>query len=146
MAIAVFAEKTRITRLVLVGDGRPLRLVDHDYGTRCCASRYDEDEVVMATRDPDFVTVFEASDSFALTLAKSSLDDAGIAYVVCGEDPRYIAGIPGAYGVGEIPLGTGCTCSIQVAPESEAEARELLASLEDPSAVSEIDAGPDPQA
>ena len=94
----------------------------------------------MPTHDPDFVTVLEANDSFALTLAKSSLDDAGIAYVVSGDDPRYVAGIPGAYGIGEIPLGTGCACRIQVARESESEARALLAPLEQPATVSDIEA------
>jgi len=94
----------------------------------------------MPTHDADFVTVFEAKDSFALTLAKSSLDDAGIAYVVSGEDLRYAVGVPGAYGIGEIPLGIRCSCSIQVARECESKARALLAPLEQPAIVSDAEA------
>jgi hypothetical protein len=37
-------------------------------------------------------TVLETDDSFALSLAKASLEDAGIDYLVAGDDPRYIAG------------------------------------------------------
>jgi hypothetical protein len=91
--------------------------------------------------DPDLITVLEAKDSFALTLAKSSLEEAGIEYVVSGDDPRYIAGIPGAFGVGEIPLGTRCSCRIQVARESEREARAVLEPLQQPAAVSGIEVG-----
>jgi hypothetical protein len=46
----------------------------------------------MPMYDPDLITVLEATDSFALTLAKSSLEDAGIEYVVSGDNPRYFAG------------------------------------------------------
>ncbi len=79
----------------------------------------------MENHDLDLVTVLETSDTFALALAKSSLEDAGIDYVVSGDDPRYIAGFPGAFAVGEIPLWK-CSSKIQVARESEAEARALL--------------------
>ena len=82
------------------------------------------------THDLDFVTVFETGDSFALRLAKSALEEAGVEYLVTGEDPRYIAGIPGAFGLGEIPLATKCSCRIQVASGSESEARGLLEPLE----------------
>ena len=73
-------------------------------------------------------TVLETDDSFALSLAKASLEDAGIDYLVAGDDPRYIAGFPGAFGIGETPL-CGCHSRIQVAPEFEAEARDLLEPL-----------------
>ena len=84
----------------------------------------------MQKHDLDLVTVFETHDSFALTLAKSSLEDAGIEYLIEGVDPSYLAGIPGAYGIGEIPLGTTCFCTIQVASEYEREARALLEPLQ----------------
>ena len=35
---------------------------------------------------PELVTVLETADTFALSLAKASLDEAGIAYVVDGDD------------------------------------------------------------
>jgi hypothetical protein len=53
-------------------------------------------EVLMPKHDLDLATVFETHDSFALTLAKSSLEDAGIGYLIEGVDPSYVAGIPGA--------------------------------------------------
>jgi hypothetical protein len=93
----------------------------------------------MPMYDPDLITVLEATDSFALTLAKSSLEDAGIEYLVSGDNPRYFAGIPGGFGVGEIPLGTKCSCSIQVSRESEREARALLEPLQQPAAVSDME-------
>ncbi len=67
----------------------------------------------------------------ALTLAKASLEDAGIEYVVVGDEPRYIAGFPGAFGLGEMPLFRG-GWGIQVAPEFENEARTLLEPLQNP--------------
>jgi hypothetical protein len=83
----------------------------------------------MASHPLDLVTVLETDDSFALTLAKSALEDAGIPYVVSGDDPRYIPGFPGAFGVGAIPSGK-CSATIQVDRESEAEARALLEPLQ----------------
>jgi hypothetical protein len=58
------------------------------------------------TPDPglELVSILETGDSFALSLAKASLEAAGIPYVVVGDEPRYIAGFPGAFGVGETPL------------------------------------------
>jgi hypothetical protein len=94
-------------------------------------------------QDLELVTVLETGDSFALSLAKASLDDAGIAYLVVGNDPRYIAGFPGAFGIGETPL-CGCSCRIQVAPESEAEARDLLEPLQAPLPASGVEGEPEP--
>jgi len=82
----------------------------------------------------ELVTILETSDSFALSLAKASLEEAGIEYVVSGDQPRYIAGFPGAFGVGETPL-CNCRCVIQVTPECEREARTLMEPLEQPSAI-----------
>jgi hypothetical protein len=84
---------------------------------------------LMGNLDLDLVTVLETTDTFALTLAKSALENAGIDYLVSGDDPRYIAGFPGAFAVGETPLWK-CSSTIQVARESEAEARALLEPLQ----------------
>ena len=45
----------------------------------------------MGSDDLDLVTVLETSDTFALSLAKSALEDAGINYLVSGDDPRYFS-------------------------------------------------------
>lgn len=90
----------------------------------------------MENDDTYLVTVLETSDTFALALAKSALEDAGINYLVSGDDPRYFAihdGVVGAPGIGQTPLWK-CSCQIQVARESEAEARALLEPLQNPPA------------
>lgn len=89
---------------------------------------------VMETHAVDLATVFQADDSFALTLAKSALEDAGIPYVVIGDDP----GFPGTFGIG-VPFGK-CSATIQVDRRSEVEARALLESLERPAAESDTEA------
>jgi Putative prokaryotic signal transducing protein len=94
---------------------------------------------VMPIHEADLVTVLEVTDSFVLMLAKSSLEEAGIEYVVSGDNPRYLAGIPGGFGVGEIPLGTKCSCSIQVSREFERGARALLEPLQQRAAVPDIE-------
>ena len=81
---------------------------------------------------PKLVTVFETNDSFALTLAKASLEEASIDYVIGGDDPRYITGVKQTFRGNITPFGGRCSSSIQVAPESEAEARELLEPLNHP--------------
>ena len=80
------------------------------------------------------VTVLETKDCFALTLAKSTLENAGIRYVVSGDDPRYFPiydGVVGVPGIGQIPLWK-CSCQIRVPQESEEEARALLEPLQNP--------------
>ena len=99
----------------------------------------------MPGHDVDLITVFEAEDSFALTLAKASLEDAGIEYVVDGDDPKYIAGIPGAFGIGEVALGTKCSCRIQVAHEFEQEASALLEPLKQSATATDIEAEATPE-
>jgi hypothetical protein len=84
----------------------------------------DLDTVPLSARlppgmDPELVTVLDTTDSFALSLARASLEDAGIEYLLVGEDSRPYPG-----------LGAGCR--IQVAPEYETEARDLLAPLQEP--------------
>jgi hypothetical protein len=78
----------------------------------------------------ELVTVLEIRDSFALGLAKASLDDAGIDYVVNGEDPGYLPGFHGGSGIGATPLWKG-SYRIQVAAECAEEARALLEPLQD---------------
>lgn len=85
-------------------------------------------------RGLQLVTILETTDSFALSLAKASLEEAGIQYVVSGDEPRYIAGFPGAFGVGETPL-CKCRCVIQVTPEDEREARTLMEPLKQPNPI-----------
>ncbi len=43
----------------------------------------------MVNHEPELVTVLETSDTFALALTKSALEDAGINYLLSGDDPRY---------------------------------------------------------
>lgn len=85
-----------------------------------------------AENSPKLVTVFETNDSFALTLAKASLKEAGIDYVVSGYDPRHIVGHPEVAECSVFSLVGHGFSSIQVAPESESEARELLEPLNNP--------------
>lgn len=76
----------------------------------------------------DLVTVFEAQDTFALTLAKASLDDHGIAYIVLEQDTGCLPGFNGGSGIGATPLWK-CACHIRVSAADEATARELLEPL-----------------
>lgn len=99
----------------------------------------------MEDRNPDLVTVLETNDTFALALAKSSLEEAGIDYLVSGDDPRYFPlqdGVVGAVGIGQTPLWK-CSCKIQVARKSEAEARALLEPLQNPRADNGAESGQD---
>ena len=95
----------------------------------------------MSRREDDLVTVLETNDTFALALAKSALEEAGIDYLVTGDEPRYFSGFPGAFGasgIGQAPLWN-CSSRIQVARESEAEASALLEPLLNPTAAPESD-------
>jgi hypothetical protein len=67
------------------------------------------------------VTVFETNDPGLLVIAKSLLDDAGIAYVVSGEEVQSL--FAGGH------LLSDFTPSIQVSPEDAADAREMLQGL-----------------
>jgi hypothetical protein len=82
----------------------------------------------------NLVTVLETSDPFLMNLAKATLEDAGIEYVVAGDDAgeRLLTGMP----VGAQPL------QFQVEAASAAKAREALAPLENP----EPDAGTEEEA
>src|SRR5437867_4696526 len=110
-----------------------------------CLAEYPDDYIECADcrvrlveappREPDgrhaleLVTILEVHDSFALNLAKASLEEAGIDYLVSGEDSGYLPGFHGASGIGATPLWK-CSCRIQVRPEMEIAARELLEPLQ----------------
>lgn len=88
------------------------------------------------------VTVLTAHDSMALSLAKASLDEAGIAYLVSGEDPEFLPGIQGGAGIGTTPLWH-CSSRIEVAAEFAAEARVVLRDLTSAEAIREEAQEPD---
>jgi len=80
----------------------------------------------------ELVTVLETSDPFQMNLAKATLEDAGIEYVVAGDDAaeRLLTGMPvGAH-----------TLQFQVEIAREAEARAALEPLENPEPVPEAEA------
>jgi hypothetical protein len=78
----------------------------------------------------DLVTVLETSDPFVVNLGKASLEDAGIRYVVGGDDSaeRGLSGMS--------PMGAMAS-QIQVESARAAEARELLEPLRNPEALVE---------
>jgi len=78
----------------------------------------------------DIVTVLETGDSFALGLAKASLEEAGIEYLVSSDEPAR-DGSRGIFGLAPDAMPHQ-TCRIQVARECEEEARELLEPLRNP--------------
>jgi len=78
--------------------------------------------------DVRLVRVFEARDSFGLSLAVSALEAVGIDFLVSGDEPR-LPFIDYRVGVGQAPL-LKCSSRILVAPEDEREARGLLEPLE----------------
>jgi hypothetical protein len=81
--------------------------------------------------DLQLVTVLETRDSFALMLAKASLNEAGIDFIVTGDDLRFEGDLLRGSGLSQFPRWN-CSARIEVAPEHEAEARELLAPLAEP--------------
>ena len=69
------------------------------------------------------MAVFESNDTFALGLAKGSLEDAGIPFWTQGDESAARL----AFGPVLFP-----PCQFLVTSDREAEAREVLASLESP--------------
>ncbi len=92
--------------------------------------------------DLALVTVLETADRFGLSLATAALEDAGIEYLVVGRSARFNAGIPHTFGFGQSGFYDG-PCTIQVAPEFEAKARELLEPFQKPLPAADIDGGPE---
>jgi hypothetical protein len=77
----------------------------------------------------ELVTVLETSDSFAVNLAKASLEDAGLRYVVAGDDPDERSLTMSQAGA----LAT----QIQVESGRAEEARQLLEPLLHPEPIGE---------
>jgi hypothetical protein len=79
----------------------------------------------MVDHNAEFASVLAVHDSFALRLATATLEEAGISFMIVGEQPRDVTGLLG---------GSLCKCHsvIQVAREDEKEARDLLAPIENP--------------
>ena len=74
----------------------------------------------------DLVTVFESGNQAVIALVKSILDDADISYLVKGENLQNL------FGAGVIGTGYNIVSGpmqIQVSPEDESAARELLAGI-----------------
>jgi len=76
----------------------------------------------------ELVTVLDVRDSFALGLAKSALEEAGVEYVVDIENPDYLPGFHGASGIGATPFWK-VSGRILVRRDSELEARAILEPL-----------------
>ena len=78
----------------------------------------------------ELVTVFETSDLFVANLAKATLEDNGIEYVMAGDDPveRGLSGLS--------PMGAA-TSKFQVEAHCVDQARELLDPLINPQPISE---------
>lgn len=81
----------------------------------------------------NLVTVLETSDTFAVNLAKATLEDAGIEYVMGGDD----SGERGLTGMS--PMGAMAS-QIQVESARADEARELLEPLLNPEPIGEDEA------
>jgi len=74
------------------------------------------------------VTIFKSGHEGLIALAKSILDEANIEYLIKNEGVQDLVGL-GVFGTGFNPL-TG-PIQIQVLPEKEEEARELLKDLKE---------------
>lgn len=74
------------------------------------------------------VTIFKSGHEGLIALAKSILDEANIEYLIKNEGVQDLVGL-GVFGTGFNPL-TG-PIQIQVLPEKEVEARELLKDLKE---------------
>lgn len=91
----------------------------------------------------ELVTVLETSDTFALTLATASLEDAGIDYIVGCEGHGHHPMFPSAFPIGGTPR-VSCECRIQVTPEFASEARALLEPLQTSEPTSGVEAESEP--
>jgi hypothetical protein len=83
----------------------------------------------------DLVSVLESSDPFAVSLAKATLQDAGIPFVERGDDAEE-RGLTGM-----TPAGAGASQFMVESGRAE-EARELLEPLLHPEPIAEEDAEP----
>ena len=76
-----------------------------------------------AAAEVALVNVLEVRDSFALSLAKAALEDAGIHYLVSGEASHCIGGFQSALGLGAVSA-CPCSCRIHVASDSSSTAAQ----------------------
>ena len=82
----------------------------------------------MHNNNLNLVTVFESGNPALIALAKSILDGTEIRYMVKGENLQNLFGV-GFIGTGfNVAVGP---VQIQVSPEDESTAKELLADLEE---------------
>lgn len=88
--------------------------------------------------DVELATVFTTCDSFAMKLAKASLEEAGIEYLVSDGTYGHDIAYPTAFPIGSFPVVSSVQ-QIQVAREDETRARELLEPLENPEPLDESD-------
>jgi len=93
--------------------------------------------------DLALVTVLATCDGFAVKLAKASLEEAGIEYLVNDGTYGHDIAFPTAFPIGSYPIVPSCRL-IQVAREDEAEARELLEPLKNPQPLDEYDESSEP--
>jgi len=82
----------------------------------------------------ELVTVLETTDPFVANMAKATLEDNGIEYVLAGDDPeeRGLSGMS--------PMGAGAS-RFQVEAQAAAGARELLEPLTNPEPLAEEETG-----
>ena len=90
----------------------------------------------IAEHEVALVTVLETSDPFVVNLGKASLEDAGIQYVVGGDDSAE-RGLTGMSPAGAMEA------QIQVESAHADQARELLEPLLNPEPIGEEDAEPE---
>jgi len=96
----------------------------HDGFTECADCRValvPELEIEAQHSAPALVVIFECNDRFTLSLAKGALEDAGIPFWIHGDET--------AAHLGLIPV-IFPSCEFLVTKDREAEARDLLASLD----------------
>jgi hypothetical protein len=91
------------------------------------------EEEPAAEPTAELVSVFETSDPFAVNLAKATLEDNGIEYVVGGDDSEE-RGLSGMSPMGAMPS------RFQVEAHLAERARELLDPLVHPQAITEEEA------
>ena len=98
---------------------------------------------LSAVHELEWVTVLETHDTFALSLAKAALEEAGIEYVVDSRELRNVRMPQDGTSLGLTPM-CGCDSQIRVARECEEEARELLEPLRNPEPGG-LDVGSEPE-
>jgi len=94
-------------------------------------------------REVELVTVLATCDGFAMKLAKASLEEAGIEYLVSDGTYGHDIAFPTAFPIGSSPIVSSCQ-RIQVVRDDEAEASELLEPLRNPEPLDDLYEDPEP--